>query len=297
MKVTLSSIYSKYDNSLFLRLLYILFLSAPPAISTALKDQAVFGFFKTNLGFMLFLNPDKAGTIIAVALWVPIITTVMHFLGYKAKSDYYYLSQQGTAALMAAIEEVVAKKSERLGKAIKNRAFNKMETHFNPEEQIKTIIDQMYNFLKTINSTQNELAIRLWKVENNTINGLIHHLPHTASARLESKGLLEVESEFKKVISNRKASIIENSNTSKGFSKIDDCKDCNGCNILTIPIIDDKTNMIYSILQVRYKFTNNNSSIYFTKTKGKHLVVFEKFIRRLELEHRIQILYKEKHYV
>ncbi|MHB8132501.1 MAG: hypothetical protein ACYDEX_26400 [Mobilitalea sp.] len=198
---------------------------------------------------------------------------------------------------MSSIEEIVAKKSERLGLAIKSKSYNKLELCFNPSKQLEIIIDELYNFLKVINDTNNELAIRLWKVENENVSELIYHIPQTASKLLTNSELFQIDTEFKKVIAKRRSAIIENSKTDKSFKKIRECKDCNGCNIITIPIIDDKTSIIYSILQIRYKYTYNTRAVYISKKKIEHLVVFDKFLRRLQFEHRVALIYKEKKYV
>jgi hypothetical protein len=134
----------------------------------------------------------------------------------------------------------------------------------------------------------------LWEVENNRIKEITTHYPKNGPNSIE-KVIAEQElTECNKAIASKIFNIIENSKKDKYFKSLDNCLVCPGCNILSIPIIDDKNNETYSILQIRYKLTDNNEPVYFRKNREVISRIIAPFVSRLLYEHRLKYFLHKK---
>lgn len=290
----LSTLYTYYDTHLWTRILYIIILSFFPVfVALLVQDIDVYNYISENIKVLLFFYPDTILKKFITAFWVPVLTVITHVLGYLSKKDYYYLTKEKFSILADSLDEIVAKKSERVGKAIKASNCD-IEKILAPEQQIKIIIDEMYHTIKSMFSIKDEVAIRLWSIKNNDIVGLLYSIPSKAELTTDYNLLRSNNSELKKVIRTKRPTIINDSKNSKDFVMGNNCNDCMGCNLFTIPIIDNVLDNSYAVLQIRIKFNENKKIIFQSKNKRIYISILDRYIKRINYEHRVYCLLKTR---
>lgn len=309
MSEKLSKIYNIYDNTPLFRILYIIILSVPPAIIFVLQTDSNYQDLIKNAAFLSFINPKNPIVVGMAYAWVPALTSFMHILGVVAKKDYYFLNKQGYITLMDCIDQVVHKKSNNIAINIKEHLKNKdkklvIEEIINPTEQIEKLIDQLYIYLNTIfDKFDPHIKITLMEVvkvkKTYRLKKYAVYTPENEFPHIEIEKLNKNNSCAKESLRHNKMVIIENSQSKKGkriFTKTDNCKDCDGCNILTYPIYDPTLDKIYFILNISHKFSNNKNVIFKNKFKGKQKYekIFQRFTDRLLLESRKEFMLKTK---